>query len=80
MQITPETRLGVMNLKFWLQFLLFLIADVFSHKISSGEEISGKAVPCGGTKSETVRFEKNTFVTLNCNISWFLNDKNIFFC
>ena len=33
----------------------------------------------GGPQSETVRFEKNPFVTLNCNISWFLNDRNKIF-
>ena len=36
---------------------------------------SGKAVH----QSETVRFEKNIFVSLTCNISWFLNDRNICF-
>ena len=45
-------------MKLWLQILQFLIADVFSHKISSGEKISGKAVPWGGPQSEAVRLEK----------------------
>ena len=52
--------LGVMNLKLWLQFLLFLIADVFSYKISSGEKSQEKLCP-GGPQSGTLRFGKKYF-------------------
>ena len=55
------------------------IAEVFLRKISFPKKIVWKTVPWGGPQSETVRFEKNIFFTLNSNISWFLNDKSKIF-
>ena len=72
MPTTPR----VMNMKLWLQVLQFLLADVFSHKTPSEEKISGEAVPWGVSPKWDCLIRKNTFVTLNCNMSWFLNDRN----
>ena len=58
-------------------------ADVFSHKISSVEKSQAKLYAAGrkggGSQSETARLKKNTFVTMNCNISWFFDHGNVFF-
>ena len=67
----------VMNLKLWLQFLQFLLANVFSHKISSGENIR-KSSALGSPKSETVRFEKKHFCHFELQYL-LIDDKNDFF-